>query len=138
QYNANIHPNVVDPHVFYDDAGLLWMMYGSYSGGIFILAMDPDTGFPYPDQGYGKHIIGGNHSRIEAAYVLYSPVSQYYYLFTSFGGLDANGAYNIRVARSLSPDGPYLDAEGNDVAEVKSNPSLPLFDDATIAPGAVK
>src|SRR5690606_17244000 len=62
----------------------------------------------------------------------------YYYLFTSFGGLAADGAYNIRVARSLSPDGPYRDAEGKLMTEVKANPDLPLFDDASIAPDAMK
>lgn len=32
-YDATIHPNVVDPDVFYDKNGKLWMVYGSYSGG---------------------------------------------------------------------------------------------------------
>jgi arabinan endo-1,5-alpha-L-arabinosidase len=133
-YDALTMPNVVDPNTFFDQQGKLWMIYGSYSGGIFILEMDTATGLQKPGQGYGKHLIGGNHSRIEGAYVLYSPQSKYYYMFTSFGGLDANGAYNMRVSRSLNPDGPYLDAKGNDMANVKSNPALPLFDDATIAP----
>ncbi|RZT09871.1 arabinan endo-1,5-alpha-L-arabinosidase [Duganella sp. CF402] len=133
-YDALTMPNVVDPNTFFDQQGKLWMIYGSYSGGIFILEMDTSTGLQKPGQGYGKHLIGGNHSRIEGAYVLYSPQSKYYYMFTSFGGLDANGAYNMRVSRSLNPDGPYLDAKGNDMANVKSNPALPLFDDATIAP----
>lgn len=137
-YNANIHPNAVDPHVYYDQTGNLWMMYGSYSGGLFVLQMDPDTGLPLPDQGYGEHVMGGNHSRIEAAYVLYSPQSEYYYLFTSFGGLDADGAYNMRVARSESPDGPFLDAMGNDMADVKSDPERELFDDESIEDGAMK
>jgi arabinan endo-1,5-alpha-L-arabinosidase len=114
------------------------MVYGSYSGGIFILAMDEETGLPFPGQGYGQHLMGGNHSRIEGGYVLYSPDSGYYYLFVSFGGLGANDGYNIRVARSLNPDGPYYDALGNDMADVKSNPNLPLFDDASIAPFAQK
>ncbi len=65
-YDAQIHPNVVDPHVFFDKDGLLWMVYGSYSGGIFIMEMNPQTGKPFPGQGYGKHLMGGNHSRIEA------------------------------------------------------------------------
>jgi arabinan endo-1,5-alpha-L-arabinosidase len=82
--------------------------------------------------------MGGNHSRIEGPYVLYSPHSGYYYLFVTFGGLDANGGYNLRVARSRDPDGPYLDALGNDMADVKSNPALPLFDDASIEPFAQK
>jgi arabinan endo-1,5-alpha-L-arabinosidase len=133
-YDALTMPNVVDPNTFFDKDGKLWMIYGSYSGGIFILEMDATTGLQKPGQGYGKHLIGGNHSRIEGAYVMYSPQSKFYYMFTSFGGLDANGAYNMRVARSLNPDGPYVDAKGNDMANVKSNPALPLFDDASIAP----
>lgn len=137
-YDAMKHPNAVDPHVFPDNAGRLWMIYGSYSGGIFIMQMNPTNGMPLPGQGYGKRLMGGNHSRIEGAFVMYSPATSYYYMFTSFGGLDANGGYNMRVARSLNPDGPYLDAQGNDMANVRSNPSKPLFDDASIAPYGVK
>ena len=133
-YDALTMPNVVDPNTFRDKDGKLWMIYGSYSGGIFILSMDPATGMPKAGQGYGKRLMGGNHARIEGAYVMYSPQTKYYYLFTSFGGLDANGAYNVRVARSLNPDGPYVDAKGFDMANVKANPALPLFDDASIAP----
>ena len=137
-YDALKHPNTVDPNVFFDNAGKLWMIYGSYSGGIFIMQMNPATGMPLPGQGYGKRLIGGNHSRIEGAYVMYSPATAYYYMFTSFGGLDANGGYNMRVARSTNPDGPYVDAQGNNMANVKADPSKPLFDDASIAPYGVK
>lgn len=137
-YDPEIHPNVVDPDAFFDAKGKLWMVYGSYSGGIFILEMNRKTGLPKRRQGYGKHLMGGNHSRIEGAYILYSPDTQYYYLFTSFGGLAADGGYNIRVARSLEPDGPYLDGLGNDMADVHSDPSLPLFDDVSIEPFAQK
>lgn len=137
-YDAMRHPNTVDPNVFFDNGGRLWMVYGSYSGGIFIMQMNPATGMPLPGQGYGKRLMGGNHSRIEGAYVMYSPATQYYYLFTSFGGLDAAGGYNMRVARSTSPDGPYLDAQGVNMANVKADPAKPLFDDASIAPYGVK
>ena len=37
-------PNCIDPCVFYDDDGKLWMSYGSWSGGIFLLALDEETG----------------------------------------------------------------------------------------------
>lgn len=138
QFDARVHPNVIDPDVFYDAEGRLWMVYGSFSGGLFILELDPATGFPLPDQGYGKHLWGGNHSRIEGPAVLYDAEAGYYYLFVTYGGLDAAGGYNIRVARSTSPDGPYVDADGQDMADVKSDPTLPLFDDVTIAESAVK
>lgn len=131
-FNATVHPNVVDPHVFFDKNNRLWMTYGSYSGGIFILELDPATGLIKPGQttngGYGKHLIGGNHSRIEAPFILYSPESNYYYLFVSFGGLAANGGYDIRVARSNQPDGPYLDAKGNDMRAVVANCALECGD----------
>ena len=52
------------------------MVYGSYSGGIFILKMDKATGKPLPGQGYGKKLLGGNHSRIEGPYILYHPETQ--------------------------------------------------------------
>ena len=136
-YDATKHPNVVDPAVFKDAAGLLWMVYGSYSGGLFILKLDGATGLPLPNQGYGKHLMGGNHARIEGAYVLYSAQTQYYYLFVSFGGLDAVGGYNVRVARSRNPDGPYVDGAGTDMATVKGAAGT-LFDDASIAPHAMK
>lgn len=118
-FNASIHPNAIDPHTFYDKDGNLWMTYGSYSGGIYILAMDETTGKPEPGQGYGTHIMGGDHSAIEGSFVLYSPESDYYYMFVSFGGFVSTDGYNIRIARSRNPDGPYLDAEGNDMANAR-------------------
>lgn len=137
-YDATKHPNVVDPDVFYDKDGKLWMVYGSYSGGIFILEMDETTGKPLPNQGYGKKLTGGNHSRIEAPYMLYSPETDYYYLYLSYGGLAADGGYNIRVAHSKTPDGPFYDAEGNDMIKVMADKDKPLFDDESIEPFGVK
>jgi len=136
-YDATINPNTVDPHTFFDKDGKLWMVYGSYSGGIFILEMNSQTGFPYPGQGYGKKLLGGNHSRIEGPYVLYSPQTEYYYLFLSYGGLDANGGYNIRVARSKQADGPYVDSEGNDMIDAHGAVGT-LFDDVSIEPFGAK
>ena len=114
-YDATTLPNAIDPCVFFDKTGLLWMVYGSYSGGIYILQMDPETGFPLEGQGYGKKLLGKNHARIEGPYILYAPDTDYYYLFLSFGGLNAADGYNIRVCRSRNPDGPYEDALGQDM-----------------------
>ena len=116
-YNATVWPNAIDPCVFFDRESRLWMVYGSYSGGIFILEMDPETGLPLEGQGYGKKLLGKNHARIEGPYILYSPDTEYYYLFLSFGGLNAVDGYNIRVCRSRNPDGPYEDALGQDMIE---------------------
>jgi arabinan endo-1,5-alpha-L-arabinosidase len=136
-YDATNHPNVVDPNVFFDKEGKLWMVYGSYSGGIYILQMDPDTGFLFPGQGYGKKLLGRNHSRIEGPYILYAPKTDYYYLFLSFGGLDVNGGYNIRVCRSKNPDGPYEDALGQDMINCGGAKGS-FFDDKAIEGYGVK
>jgi arabinan endo-1,5-alpha-L-arabinosidase len=136
-YNAAVDPNAVDPQVFFDAGGQFWMVYGSYSGGIYILKMNPETGLPVDGQGYGTKLLGGNHSRIEAPYIIYSPDTEYYYLFVSFGGLAAEDGYNIRISRSKNPDGPYYDAAGNDMANCKGKDGS-FFDDKSIEPYGTK
>ncbi|MDY2627226.1 MAG: glycoside hydrolase family 43 protein [Lachnospiraceae bacterium] len=135
-YDSTVEPNVVDPCVFFDKDRKLWMVYGSYSGGIYILEMDPETGFPL-ETGYGKKLLGGSHLRIEAPYIIYSPETDYYYLFLSFGGLASDGGYNIRVCRSRTPDGPYYDSEGQNMEGCKG-PQGSAFDDSAAAKYGVK
>lgn len=124
-------PNCIDPCVFYDDDDNLWMSYGSWSGGIFMIRLDKTNGlrdytytFPYQRSGmtvtpgaadanctsdpyFGKKIAGGYYVSGEASYI--QKVGKYYYLFMSYGGLTAAGGYQIRVFRSEKPDGPYKD-----------------------------
>ena len=124
-------PNCIDPCVFYDDSDNLWMSYGSWSGGIFMIKLDKTNGlrdytytFPYQISGttttpgaadanctsdpyFGKKIAGGYYVSGEASYI--QKVGKYYYLFMSYGGLTAAGGYQIRVFRSEKPDGPYKD-----------------------------
>ncbi|EOL48824.1 hypothetical protein RV11_GL003319 [Enterococcus phoeniculicola] len=130
-YDATTDPNVIDPHVFYDNDGKLWMVYGSYSGGIYIMEMDGETGLPIDTTSYGKRLLGGNHSRIEAPYILYNHETKYYYLFTSFGGLDSYGGYNMRVARSKTVDGPYEDGLNQQMIDAKGAKGT-TFDDLSI------
>ena len=84
QYNFNEHPNAIDPTIFHDKDGRLWMVYGSWSGGIHILEVDEKTGKlirPEADEEngvdpyYGKRILGGGHTAIEAPYILYDEPS---------------------------------------------------------------
>jgi arabinan endo-1,5-alpha-L-arabinosidase len=115
---SNAHPNCIDPQAFFDKSGNnFYMVYGSWSGGIFIFEMDVNTGLPKigsamnsENGGYGRKLIANSHTGIEAPYILYSPESDYYYLFTSFGGLASDGGYNMRIFRSHFPYGPYEDA----------------------------
>lgn len=115
-FDVRVHPNAIDPHTFFDAESNLWMVYGSFSGGIFILKMDPKSGVQLPGQGHGKKLLGGQ-CQVEGAFIQYSPHTGYYYLFVSFGSLDSRGGYNFRVARSRTPDGPYLDPQGHDMID---------------------
>lgn len=124
-------PNCIDPCVFYDDDDNLWMSYGSWFAGIFLIKLDKENGlrdytytYPYQVKGvtttagaadanatsdpyFGKKIAGGWGVSGEASYI--QKVGKYYYLFMSYGGLTAAGGYQIRVFRSEKPDGPYKD-----------------------------
>lgn len=120
-YNGATMPNAIDPHVFYDKAGKLWMVYGSYFGGIFILELDETTAKAKAGQGYGKQLAGGGFAAIEGTWITYNPESDYYYMFNSIAGFNAADGYNIRVSRSKTPDGIYLDAAGNDMKLAKNN-----------------
>ncbi len=120
-YNYRECPNAIDPTAFFDADGRFWMVYGSYSGGIFLLELDPATGLvihPEADEAagvdpyFGKRILGGRHQSIEGPWILYDDASGWYYLFVSYGGLNTHGGYQIRVFRSRSVDGPYLDMNG--------------------------
>ena len=122
-------PNAIDPCVFYDEDGKLWMSYGSWSGGIFMLELDENTGLRDYDVTYavsntsdpyfGKKVAGGYYSSGEASYIEY--IGGYYFLFVTNGGLAAggdpadynNGGYQMRVFRSENADGPYVDSKGS-------------------------
>lgn len=118
---GNHWPNAIDPCVFYDENGKLWMSYGSWSGGIFMLELDEETGLRDYDVTYaenetsdpyfGKKIAGGHYVSGEASYIEY--IGGYYFLFMTYGGLEAAGGYQMRVFRSLNPDGPFVDSKGS-------------------------
>ncbi len=121
-YNVQLYPNAIDPTVFYDEEDRMWMVYGSWSGGIFLLEIDKSTGeVIHPeadpehnvDPYYGKRLLGGGHKSIEGPYIQYDPVSGYYYLYVSYGALTREGGYQIRVFRSETVDGDYVDMNGN-------------------------
>ena len=127
-------PNCIDPCVFYDDNDNLWMSYGSWSGGIFMIRLDKSNGlrdysykFPYQVNGttttpgaasanctsdpyFGKKIAGGYYVSGEASYI--QKIGKYYFLFMSYGGLTSTGGYQMRIFRSENPDGPFVDCNG--------------------------
>ena len=127
-WNNRYAPNAIDPVIFYNSAEKqLFMAYGSWSGGIFILELDRATGKPkYPgrdgsdsksgnfiDRYFGTHIAGGNHMSGEGPYIKFDKKSGFYFMYVTYGGLLASGGYNMRLFRSKTLFGPYTDPAGN-------------------------
>lgn len=113
-------PNAIDPEIFFDQEGKLWMVYGSFFAGIYIkelYAQGDLIGLPKED-GYGKKLWAGGSTGPEGPYIFYNADTDFYYLMVSHGSLSTN--YNMRVARSKSPDGPYLDARGQNVENMQN------------------
>ncbi len=148
------YPNNIDPCVFYDEEGKLWMTYGSWSGGIWMIELDENTGLRDYDVTYeltgsgngitvdpyfGKKIAGGYYVSGEASYIEY--IGGYYFLFVTYGGLAAGGiagdynygGYQMRVFRSEKPDGPYQDVRGTNAIFI--NYRLDFGPDATDSRG---
>lgn len=134
-YNNLSWPNCIDPNLFTDADGRTWMVYGSWSGGVFILEIDEKTGMPiHPkadarnkvDPYFGKKLIGGGHKSIEGPFVVYDKKTRYYYLFVSYGWLGRDGGYQIRMFRSKKPDGPYTDMNGKSFTRVPQHESYGL------------
>lgn len=123
-YNNQMFPNAIDPTIYYDTNGKMYMCYGSWSGGIFTLEIDSKTGkCIHPSNGttsdgrmidsyFGTKISGGYGKSGEGPFIEYNSDNGYYYLWVTYGGLTANGGYNMRVFRSKNPTGPFVDPSG--------------------------
>jgi arabinan endo-1,5-alpha-L-arabinosidase len=115
--NKVIKKSAIDPGPFVDAKGDLWMSWGSgYANGatatdptIIISKLDNATGLlSKSDPTYYPVAPGA----IEASYVHYH--AGFYYVFWNDGGCcgGTSSTYRIHVARSASPQGPYINKEG--------------------------
>lgn len=106
--------NAIDPHVIIDKDGRHWMSFGSFWSGIQLVELDPKTGKVHPENRKLRRIAW--NETIEAPAILHH--GGYYHLFVNWGlccrGL--NSTYEIRIGRSRSITGPYLDKDGVDLA----------------------
>ena len=105
--------NTIDPAIFREDDGSLWLVFGSYWSGIKLIQLDPKTGKRIaPDS---PQFSLAHNSSIEASYIYKK--GDYYYLFVNWGSCcdGARSTYNIRIGRSKKITGPYLDKAGVDL-----------------------
>ena len=111
--------NAIDPTVVFDSVeGRLWMTYGSWHTGLYILELDTATGGIKTPGDRGTSIAARNNNRgLEGPEIIYR--NGWYYLFVSYDRLD--DFYNVRVGRSRSASGPYYDIDSIDMAAHSDN-----------------
>ncbi|MCR5305937.1 MAG: family 43 glycosylhydrolase [Oscillospiraceae bacterium] len=126
-FNNKMFPNAIDPTIYTGADGKMYMCYGSWSGGIFTLEIDKSTGrCIHPETGtttdgrmvdsyFGTKISGGYGKSGEGPFIEYNADTGFYYLWVTYGGLTSSGGYNMRVGRSRSPLGPFVDAAGRNM-----------------------
>lgn len=104
--------NAIDPNVVIDEEGKPWLSFGSFWSGIKAVELDA-SGARANDKLHslarrGREVDGA----VEAPFIIRR--CGYYYLFVSFDkccvGVDST--YNIRVGRSATVTGPYVDRAG--------------------------
>lgn len=134
-------PNAIDPAVFVEEVNgeeRMYLSYGSWNAGIYLIRLNPETGEPLikqtlverevrvntavagekkikkkmvpsggDDPAFGTRIL--NIYSAEAPYIIKE--GNYYYLFVSTGE-NLTYDYDVRVFRSETIDGEYVDAEG--------------------------
>lgn len=102
--------NAIDPALFEDDDGRVYMTYGSFFGGIALVEIDPATGMLLEPETEPTRIYAGNFQDIEAPYLIKE--GDYYYLYFNEGRCcqELESTYEIKVAWSERIEGPYTGA----------------------------
>lgn len=101
--------NVIDPNVFVDDDGRVWLFYGSYKSGLRLVELDRATGklkSETPELTVITTTLG------EGVFVI--KADDYYYIFASRGRCCAGieSTYHVVMGRSRNLHGPYLNKKG--------------------------
>jgi arabinan endo-1,5-alpha-L-arabinosidase len=114
--------NAIDPSVFQDDDGTLWLAFGSYWRGIYLTELNPQTGQRLTADS-PLYPLAWNDS-IEAACL--TRHGKYYYLFVNWGQCcrGTNSTYEIRVGRAETITGPYRDRDEKNMLDGGGTPFL--------------
>jgi arabinan endo-1,5-alpha-L-arabinosidase len=121
--------NAIDPNLVIDESGGTWLAWGSFWQGIWMHKVNNATGlFDESDTTFyhlADRSTGPDHtSAIEAAFIVRR--GDMWYLFTSFDQCcqGVSSTYNVRVGRSKSLTGPYVDRAGLPMTEGGGTPIL--------------
>ena len=125
--------NAIDPNVVIDDAGTPWLAFGSFWSGLKMVKLVASTGLRADTMLYSIANGASSKGSLEGAWVFKRCGT--YYLFSSWGAC-CSGAYdyNIRVGRSATVTGPYVDKAGTSL--MSGGGTLLVQGDASwVAPG---
>ena len=127
--------NAIDPNLVIEDEGSVWLSWGSFWGGLKMCRIDPETGLPSEADetlySLAARPRGDEHQTPPAEGALEAPTivrhGDYWYLFASYDMCcrGTNSTYNIRVGRSESVTGPYVDRNGVPMMEGGGSPVVP-------------
>ena len=125
--------NAIDPALFRDSDGSLWMVFGSYWSGIKLIQLDAKTGKRSAAE--SKMSSLAFNDSIEAAYLCKH--DDYYYLFVNWDSCcrGLRSTYNIRIGRSKTITGPYVDKAGVDLLKKGGSVFLATTNGPLIGPG---
>ncbi|HOZ84322.1 MAG TPA: arabinan endo-1,5-alpha-L-arabinosidase [Niabella sp.] len=129
--------NAIDPSVVITPSGEHYMYYGSAWDGLFVVKLNPTTGLAATTGDLGTRIVRRGktnnvyNGNLEGPEIIYNAIQQKYYLFVSYDWIDTK--YNVRVFRSNSPTGPFVDWNGEN-ADTQSDHA----DQIVIGPYAFK
>lgn len=129
--------NAIDAAPVLCEDGTMWLAFGSWFAGIWMLRLDSATGLRdrsirYPlirdttgnasvsDPYYGVKIAGGYWNSGEGAYLVQR--DGWWFLMLSYGWLGRTGGYQIREFRARSPLGPFVDMHGNPAIALGETP----------------
>ncbi len=124
---------VIDPDVTADSTGQLYILYGSFQGGISVRKLSADGLTSDP----GTETQIASDQRYEGGAWVQN--GGYYYLLVSATNCCAGPltGYGVFAGRATTPMGPYLDAQGNSLAGVNvgGTPVLAMNGNTIVGPG---
>jgi arabinan endo-1,5-alpha-L-arabinosidase len=105
--------NAIDPSVMQNSSARLWLAFGSFWSGIKLVELNPQTGLRLDTSAPPRALAWKD--AIEAPCL--HQHGGHYFLFVNWDLCcrGTNSTYKIRVGRSESVTGPYLDKDGLDL-----------------------